>query len=144
WRLKPPRRTSIASIGSASVTVCRRTRWRASSAIAPTPPAAGPRMGPPRRSIPPPTSVDPAGTMPLLKLQRFRVKQPRPEALARYLRVYASEDLYHRAEQLPPLSGEALFDRDAPITLELGSGRGEFMVEQARQQPDRLFVGLEI
>lgn len=82
--------------------------------------------------------------MPRLKLQRFRVKPPRPEALARYLRVVASEDLYRRAEQLPPLSGKALFDRAAPITLELGSGRGEFMVEQARQQPDRLFVGLEI
>lgn len=82
--------------------------------------------------------------MPRLKLQRFRVKEPRPEALERYLRVYASEDLYHRGEQLPSLSAESLFGRDAPIVLELGSGRGEFMVGQAQQEPDRLFVGIEI
>lgn len=82
--------------------------------------------------------------MPRLKLQRFRVKEPRPEALARYVRVYASEDLYSRPETQPPLSARALFGRDAPLTLELGSGRGEFIVEQARAQPDRLFVGIEI
>lgn len=82
--------------------------------------------------------------MPRLKLQRFRVKEPRPTALARYVRVYASEDLYHRPETQPPLSARALFGRDAPLTLELGSGRGEFIVEQAREQPDRLFVGIEI
>jgi len=82
--------------------------------------------------------------MPRLKLQRFRVKEPRPEALVRYLRVYASEDLYSRPETQPPLSARALFGRDAPLTLELGSGRGEFIVEQAREQPDRLFVGIEI
>lgn len=82
--------------------------------------------------------------MPRLKLQRFRVKEPRPEALARYVRVYASEDLYHRGDTLPPLTARSLFDREAPLTLELGSGRGEFIVDQAREQPDRLFVGIEI
>lgn len=79
-----------------------------------------------------------------LKLQRFRATEPRPETLARYVRVYASEDLHYRGDTLPPLTACELFGRDGPLTLDLGSGRGEFLVEQASAHPDRLFVGIEI
>lgn len=82
--------------------------------------------------------------MPRLKLQRFRATEPRPETLARYVRIYASEDLYHRGDTLLPLTARELFGRDRPLTLDLGSGRGEFLVEQASAHPDRLFVGIEI
>jgi len=82
--------------------------------------------------------------MPRLKLKRFRVRQPRPEALARYLRVYASEDLYRQPEGLPSLSARELFGRDGLLALDLGSGRGEYLVAQAQARPARLFVGIEI
>lgn len=82
--------------------------------------------------------------MPRLKLQRFRAAEPPADVLARYVRVYASEALYRREEALPPLAAPALFGREGRLTLDLGSGRGEFLIEQARQQPDRLFVGIEI
>src|SRR5437899_10467735 len=36
-----------------------------------------------------------------------------------------------------------LFRVDEPLEVELGSGDGSFLVEYARQHPDRNFVGLE-
>lgn len=38
---------------------------------------------------------------------------------------------------------QSLFERPAPIELEIGSGKGTFLLRQARAHPDRNFVGLE-
>jgi tRNA (guanine-N7-)-methyltransferase len=78
-----------------------------------------------------------------LKLKRFRVKPPPPEALARYLRVYEPRELYHRPQTLPPITSLTLFGNDRPLVLDLGCGRGEFMVAQAAQRPDENFTGLD-
>jgi tRNA (guanine-N7-)-methyltransferase len=78
-----------------------------------------------------------------LKLKRFRVKPPPPEALARYLRIYEPRDLYHRPQTLPPITSLTLFGNDRPLVLDLGCGRGEFVVAQAVQRPDENFAGLD-
>jgi tRNA (guanine-N7-)-methyltransferase len=78
-----------------------------------------------------------------LKLKRFRVKPPPPETLARYLRVYEPRDLYHRPQTLPPITSATLFGNDRPLVLDLGCGRGEFVVAQAVQRPDENFAGLD-
>ena len=48
-------------------------------------------------------------------------------------------------EQLPrPWSAAALFGRVAPLEIEVGSGKGLFLRNAARSQPDVDFLGIEI
>lgn len=55
--------------------------------------------------------------------------------LGRYLR---------KLEELPlPWSGEALFGRAAPLEVEVGSGKGLFLMSAAAATPERDFVGIE-
>ena len=42
-----------------------------------------------------------------------------------------------------PLRWTELFDRDAPTDLEIGSGKGRFLLELAMSRPDRNFVAVE-
>ncbi|MBP8974375.1 MAG: methyltransferase domain-containing protein [Anaerolineae bacterium] len=78
-----------------------------------------------------------------LKLQRFRASEPPDDVQARYIRVYKGRDLHYRPQAVPPISAETLFGVSAPLVLDLGCGRGEFLVAQAGAQPDRYFVGFE-
>lgn len=39
---------------------------------------------------------------------------------------------------------EVFTNHDAPIHLEIGSGKGQFIVEMARQYPDVNFIGIEV
>jgi tRNA (guanine-N7-)-methyltransferase len=43
-----------------------------------------------------------------------------------------------------PVSFSELFGRCAPVVLEIGFGNGETLVEQAAQDPDRDYVGIEV
>lgn len=48
-------------------------------------------------------------------------------------------------EQLPnPWDAAALFDREAPLEIEIGSGKGLFMETSAKDCPARNFLGIEI
>lgn len=78
-----------------------------------------------------------------LKLKRFRVRPPLPDALARTLRAYDGGELYARPETLTPITAQTLFGREGPLVLDLGCGRGEFLVRQAARRPDERFAGLD-
>jgi tRNA G46 methylase TrmB len=81
-----------------------------------------------------------------LKLRRFKVQKPAPGILAKYGRRYHSKDLHFTPESLPPISAESLFGADhagETLVIDLGCGRGEFIVEQAAERPDELFVGID-
>lgn len=78
-----------------------------------------------------------------VKLKRFKVMKPAPEALVTYLREYAGRDLHFRADTLPPITSGELFGVDAPLVFDLGCGRGEFVVGQAAARPDDYFVGFD-
>ena len=41
------------------------------------------------------------------------------------------------------LTAVDIFEKDAPLYLEVGCGKGRFLCEQAKRHPDRLFVGVE-
>jgi len=43
-----------------------------------------------------------------------------------------------------PFDWEAIFGRSAPVELELGIGKGRFLLESARAHPDTDFVGVEL
>jgi tRNA (guanine-N7-)-methyltransferase len=48
-------------------------------------------------------------------------------------------------QQLPqPWDSSAVFDRPAPLELEIGSGKGLFLAQAAAKQPDHNFIGIEI
>jgi tRNA (guanine-N7-)-methyltransferase len=81
--------------------------------------------------------------VPRLKLKRFKVKKPSAESLATYYRVYNPKDLYYRPATVTPVTSAALFGNDHPLALDLGCGRGEFVVGQAIDHPDVNFVGID-
>ncbi len=49
-----------------------------------------------------------------------------------------------RAEELPrPTTGSLLFGNEHPVELEIGSGKGTFLTDQAKDRPEVNFLGLE-
>ncbi len=60
----------------------------------------------------------------------------------------ANIDLTHHyttVEKLPvPWNPAALFDRDQPLEIEVGSGKGLFIAGAAAQRPDHNFLGIEV
>lgn len=59
----------------------------------------------------------------------------------------ALEQLWPRFGVAPgsgPVDLEALFGRDAPVTLEVGFGNGESLAWQAERMPERDFIGIEV
>ncbi|MCE9606801.1 MAG: tRNA (guanosine(46)-N7)-methyltransferase TrmB [Planctomycetia bacterium] len=55
-----------------------------------------------------------------------------------------SKHLYTLEQLTPPLSGAALFGRDAPWEVEMGSGKGLFISHAATSAPERNFLGVEV
>jgi len=81
--------------------------------------------------------------MPRLKLKRFKVDEPPPQAQARYLILYDAKDLYYRPASIPPITSAALFGNDHPLALDLGCGRGEYLVREAAARLSENFVGID-
>ncbi|WP_462137039.1 tRNA (guanosine(46)-N7)-methyltransferase TrmB [Candidatus Mycalebacterium sp.] len=48
------------------------------------------------------------------------------------------------SEHLPPISKQTLFGDSKPVTLDIGCGDGEFLLELARLMPDFNHVGVEV
>ncbi|HBC61600.1 MAG TPA: tRNA (guanine-N7)-methyltransferase, partial [Planctomycetaceae bacterium] len=44
----------------------------------------------------------------------------------------------------PVINWSTLFEKDQPVEIDIGSGRGLFLLTAAQQHPDRNFAGLEI
>ncbi len=44
----------------------------------------------------------------------------------------------------PPLDVEAVFGRRAPLEIEIGCGKGLFLVSEAARHPERDFIGIEV
>ncbi len=52
---------------------------------------------------------------------------------------------YRTVEQMPaPFDAEAWFGRRAPLEIEIGSGKGLFLRNASRNQPEHDFIGVEI
>lgn len=81
--------------------------------------------------------------MPRLKLKRFKADPPAPAVFARYGREYHSRTLHFAPESLPPITSDGLFGNDAPLYLDLGCGRGEFVRHLATIYPNANIVGID-
>jgi tRNA (guanine-N7-)-methyltransferase len=82
-------------------------------------------------------------SMPRRKLDRFSVDPPSDEALRRYYRSYDGAILYRQPATLPDVTSRSLFDNEQPLVLDLGCGRGEFLLAQAQCHPQYNYVGLD-
>ena len=51
--------------------------------------------------------------------------------------------IYKPANWFEPLDWRAVFDRDQPIEIDLGCGKGSFLLWAARTHPTRNFLGVE-
>ena len=59
----------------------------------------------------------------------------------------ALDELWGRYGIDPPAAAvdpASLFDRAAPLTLEIGFGNGDYLLHRCQQQPERNFIGLEV
>jgi tRNA (guanine-N7-)-methyltransferase len=82
--------------------------------------------------------------MPRRALDRFSVLEPSDAALRRYYRSYDGWALHFAPAALPEITSAALFGNARPLVLDLGCGRGEFLIAQARQYPERNHAGLDM
>jgi tRNA (guanine-N7-)-methyltransferase len=82
--------------------------------------------------------------MPRRTLDRFSVLQPSDAALRRSYRRYDGWTLHFAPATLPEITSAALFGNARPLVLDLGCGRGEFLIAQARQHPERNHAGLDM
>jgi tRNA (guanine-N7-)-methyltransferase len=76
-------------------------------------------------------------------LDRFPVRQPLDAALRRYYRGYDGATLYHTPDALPEVTSASLFGNTRPLILDLGCGRGEFLIGQAQRHPEHNHAGLD-
>src|SRR5262249_2662894 len=81
--------------------------------------------------------------MPRRALDRFPLRQPSKAALQRYYRLYNGATLHCDPASLPEVASASLFGNALPLDLDLGCGRGEFLIERARRHPERNHVGLD-
>ena len=51
--------------------------------------------------------------------------------------------IYHLPEDPKPICFATVFGNDRPVELEIGSGKGGFLLQQARAHEDRNFMGVE-
>lgn len=59
---------------------------------------------------------------------------------------YVAEHTERLVEEPEPLKGkwQSRFPKDQPLYVEIGTGKGQFIVEMAKAHPDRNFIGIEI
>jgi len=75
--------------------------------------------------------------------ERFRVETPEPEVLAKYFAMYSGEHLYAKPEDVLAPSSETLFGNGKPLVVDLGCGRGEYLISLANESPDNNHVGVD-
>ena len=91
-----------------------------------------------------PVNVKDRPSMPRRALDRFSVPHPSDTALQRYLRVYDGATLHFAPASLPDITSAKLFGNGRPLVLDLGCGRGEFLLAEARRHPERNHAGLDM
>lgn len=82
--------------------------------------------------------------MPRLNFNRFKVNEPPAAALERYITHYINRDLYDSPDTLPALSPQVIFEDSAPMVVEFGSGRGDFLIAEAQANPDVNYLGFDL
>jgi tRNA (guanine-N7-)-methyltransferase len=78
------------------------------------------------------------------KYGRFKVARTPTEIQNHYWRFYDSKALHFQPETLPPITSESLFGNVQQVILDIGCGRGDFIIGQATQHPATNFIGFDL
>jgi len=79
------------------------------------------------------------------KLLRYVRSEPLDTATEqKYLLSFNRKLLYHNPDRFPKLNAQTLFQCNKPFHLEIGCSCGDFLCAQAKQNPDAVFVGIDI
>ena len=62
--------------------------------------------------------------------------------MQKHYQSLASLILWRNAER--PINWPQMFEREAPLEVEIGFGKGEYLVRLAQSFPERNFVGIEV
>lgn len=77
------------------------------------------------------------------RLNRFKIEPPSEEELKKYYSMYRGDLIVNSPEHLTDIDSQNYFGNDRPLYLDLGCGRGEFTVQQASENPQRNFIGID-
>ena len=77
------------------------------------------------------------------RLNRFSAETPAETTLIQYYRAYEGRDLWRNPNSVSPLTSEEVFRNNAPLVLDMGSGKGELVIDLAKHDPDTNYVGIE-
>ncbi|HXW84206.1 MAG TPA: hypothetical protein VEJ86_07360 [Candidatus Binataceae bacterium] len=75
----------------------------------------------------------------MARLRKAAKQWRRPDSRAAAARVLIGQDV-----TLFTVEPELIFGRRAPLEVELGSGKGDFIIEQALRHPERDFLAVEL
>lgn len=83
--------------------------------------------------------------MPRMRMRRKKNLESRLEACSDYLIPAETDDLNFStaAEQKDYIDCAALFGREAPVYLEIGCGKGQFITELAQRHPENNYLAVE-
>lgn len=77
------------------------------------------------------------------RIGRFKSKHPNRETVQKYLFQWHSRDLYRHPGQFPRLTRQELFGAPGMLTLEIGCGTGEYLIDLAMRNAGRVFLGVD-
>lgn len=78
------------------------------------------------------------------RISRVKYILPTEQIAEKYLREWDHRELYEHPENFPSLTTENLFGKPGPLSLDIGTGTGEFLNAAARQHPGRHYLGVDI
>ena len=77
------------------------------------------------------------------RIGRIKFIEPSKDVAEKYLSIWRSKDLHFNPENFPDINGYEFFGINEPITLEIGCGTGEYLIDLAIESPDQLFIGID-
>lgn len=78
------------------------------------------------------------------KFSRFKVDRPTPDVEAHYITEYPSKMLHFTPDSLPTISAAAFFKNNYPLVIDVGCGRGDFLIAEAQEHLKTNFIGIDL
>ena len=76
--------------------------------------------------------------------ERFSIDKPSDELLSKYYTNYDTRGMYGGKKDIDRPDSNTFFGKsDELTTWDFGCGRGEYVVAQAKENPDKLYVGVD-
>lgn len=77
------------------------------------------------------------------RIGRVKIITPSKEVAEKYLSTWVPKDLHFKPDSFPKITGENFFSKDQTVNIEIGCGTGEYLVSLSKENPDKLYIGIE-